>query len=33
LASNFYIILSGAGPVYATYVPALSGQLLREGTL
>jgi hypothetical protein len=29
LVSNFYIIVSGGGEVYATYVPALSGQLLR----
>jgi hypothetical protein len=33
LVSNFYIIVSGGGEVYATYVPALSGELLREGTL
>jgi hypothetical protein len=29
LVSNFYIIVSGGGEVNATYVPVLSGQLLR----
>jgi hypothetical protein len=29
LVSNFYIIVSGGGEVYATYVPALSGELLK----